>query len=114
MVLQQVALDAYQIAAHGHVAGLQLHADTGRFQGAAPFIHLREVIAQDGHIGHLAAGMETGQDREQTAASSQAGQTVHVRGTGSLQQGLAAQRGDGMVGHAVAQYNNVFHIASRF
>ena len=100
---------SYQVAAHGHVARLQVHADAGRLQRAAAFVHLREVVAQDGHIGHFAAGMKPGQDGEQATVAAQAGQAVHVRGTGGLQQCLAAQRGDGMVGHAVAQYDKVFH-----
>ena len=45
---------------------------------------------------------------EQTVASL-TGQTVEMWGVGMLQQCFAAQLGQVPVGHAVAQYDKMFH-----
>ena len=109
MILQDVALHADEVAAQGQVALLQLHADGGGLQGAAPLIHLMLVVAQDAAVGHLAAGMEAIGHRLQQAVAPVAGQPVHVGHVGMLQQGFPSEVIAVPVGHAVAENDDMFH-----
>ena len=44
------------VAAHGHVVGAHLVAYRGGLEWPAALVHLVEVIAQDGGVGHFRAG----------------------------------------------------------
>ena len=78
VVLQQVAFQTDQVAAHGHLARPEVDADAGGFEDAAAFVHFREVVAHDGHVGHLAAGVEACGHGDEPACSPHACQQVHV------------------------------------
>ena len=101
MVLYIVALNANNITAHRHFTGLQVYADTCRLQRAASLVHFRQVVAQYGHIGHLAARMKTVGNSLEPAHAPHSGEFIHIGCFGCLQQGLSAQRLYGPVGHAV-------------
>ena len=53
MVLDDVAFDAHEVAAHGEVAGLQLHADAGSLQRSAAFVHEVLVVAENTAVRHF-------------------------------------------------------------
>ena len=59
MVLDSISFNADNITAHRHFTRLQVYTDTCRFQRAASLIYFRQVIAQNGHIGNLTAGMKS-------------------------------------------------------
>ena len=103
VVLQNVALDAYEVAAQRQVARLQFHADAGGLQRAAPLIDEVLVVAKDAAVGDLAAGMEAVGYGLQQAVAPVARQPVHSGRVGILQEGLTAQRWHMPIGHAVAQ-----------
>ena len=109
MVFQQISFDADKIAPHGQVTRLELDPHAGSLEHAPPLVDLTEVIAQDGHVGHLAPRVESLRHRPEHPATPAACQRVHVRRMGMLQQGVSAQRIDRPVGHAVAQDDDVFH-----
>ena len=90
MILQYFPFHAHQITAHRHLARLQVDTDAGGFEHAAPFVHVRQVIPQHRHVGDFAAGMKTFGHGNQTSVSSHAGELVHIRRIGILQQSLAA------------------------
>ena len=97
------------IAADGKVVVGHIIADAGRLERATAFVDFVQVIAEDGSIGHLAAWRETLGDGYQATTTAFARQTVHIFRTGVLQQGLIAEAGHFVVGHAVAQDDDVFH-----
>ena len=59
VILQDFPLHTDDVATHGHLAWLQLHSDAGSLQDTAALIDLRQVIAQDCHIGHFTPRMKT-------------------------------------------------------
>ena len=107
MILDIVSLDADNIAAHRHLTWLQVHTDARRLQRTAAFVHLRQVIAQNGHIRHLTAGMKSLGHRHQPSHTSHACQLVHIGSCSRLQQGFASQSLHGPVGHTITQDDDV-------
>ncbi len=90
MVLEDVALDAHEVAAGSYLIGGKVDTDIGGLEHSPTLVYLMEVVAKDGHVGHLAAGMEAfGYGTEHTRASH-TGQAVHMGGVGILQQCLIA------------------------
>ena len=110
VILEQVTLEADQIAAHGQVVGSQFHPYAGSLQRASPLIYKMLVIAQDAAVGHLAAGVEAVWHSFQKPVAAIARQIVEMRSVGILEQRLALQFGARPVGHAIAQYDEMFHI----
>ena len=102
VVLQQVAVDADKVAAHRHVARLQVDAHAGSFQHAASLVDSVQVVSQDGHVCHFASGMEAFGYGCQASATSVAGQPVHVRRVCILQQRAVPELFHGPVRHAVS------------
>ena len=114
MVLDASVRKADDVAADGHVVGAHLISDGGRLEWSAALVHLVQVVAHDGGVGHLAAWRESFGHGHQTAGASFPGEHVDVWGVGILQRGLSAEPVDGMVGHAVAKNDDVFHDVAGF
>ena len=114
MILQQVAVDAHQITSHSQVAWFQFHPDAGCFEWAATFIYLMLVISQNTAVGHLASGMESVGHGLQHAAATMTGQPVEMRHIGMLQECLPLQLHAWPIGHAIGQYNKMFHTKTVF
>ena len=84
MVLQNFSFNANQVASHSHITRLQFYPYTGCFQRATPFVHLRQMIAHHGHVGHFASRMKSIAYGYQLSCPPHAGQCIHVRGTRML------------------------------
>ena len=97
------------IAADGKVVVGHLVSYACRFQRAATFIYLVEVVSQDGGIGNLRTRRESFGHSNEPAGASLAGQQVHHRLMGILKKCLATQSLHREVGHTITQNNNVFH-----
>ena len=109
MVLQNISFHTYDVTPHGHVPFLKVYSDTSSFQHPTAFVNLGQVISHYRHIGHLTPRMKSVGYGLQHTRTSHACQFVHIRSLCILQQGLSSQRRNSPVGHAVAQYNKMFH-----
>ena len=101
--------DGGYVAAEDDVVRLHLHAYAEGLQGGTAGKVCQGVIAHDGQVGDFAAGGHSGGNILHHAHLAFGGQIVHGGGVGCFQGGLAAQGGDGLVGHAVAQNYDILH-----
>ena len=101
--------EANQVAADGHIPVFEGNADAGGLERSSSFEDLVLVVAEDGGVGHFAAGMHVIGNRLEQAAASHAGEGIHIRSVCRLQEGLSAQPLVGPVGHAVSYGDNVLH-----
>ena len=85
MVLQDIALYAYQVAAHRHVIRLQIDSDAGGFQHPASLVYRRQVIPHYRHVRHLASRMKPVGYGLQHSGASHACQHIHAGRMGILQ-----------------------------
>ena len=88
VVLEDIALDAHEVAAGSNLIRSEVYTDIGRLEHSPTLIYFVEVVAKDRHIGHLAAGMEAVGHGAQHTRTPHTGQAVHIRGMGILQQCL--------------------------
>ena len=102
-------LECDNIATDGEVIISHLIAYRCGFQRSSSLVHLVQVIAEDGGVGNLAARRKTLGNGNQTATTACLCQAVHVFRTCILQKRLATKAVDLMVGHAVAQNDNMLH-----
>ena len=112
MVLDFPVEQGDDIAAEGQVVGTHLIADAGSLKRSPALIDLVKVVAENGGVGHLAAGTIPLGHGEQSSATSVTGQPVHALRVHILQRCLSAKSFYRMVGHAVAENNQVFHQSS--
>ena len=106
---QVAVLIGHHVAAVGHVPGLQLDAGGGCLQGGAAGVADLGVCAEDGEDGGVAAGRQVAGAVDDAAHLALGGQGIHHGDVGGLEGGLVLQRGDGVVGHAVADDEDIFH-----
>ena len=66
------------------------------------------VVAEYGQVRHVASRRKTGGDRAYPAQDSLAGQAVQVGRPCGLQRRSISQFGNRVIGHAVADENDVF------
>ena len=89
------------IAANGKVIVGHLIAYRCSLQRATSFVHLIQVVAENSRICHLGAWRESLGHRDEPSATTVAGQLVHHRLTGILQEGLPAETLDGKISHSI-------------
>ena len=99
----------HQVAAEGHLVGSQVHPQGRGLQGRPAGVVAYRVVPHDGQIGDVAARLLARGDGAGAPQLAPAGQFIHMGGFCRLQRGFAAQLGDGIVPHAVADENDVFH-----
>ena len=104
-----VVLQRDDVAAQGQVVVGHLVADGCCLKGAAPFVDLVEVVAQNGRVGHLRAWLEAVGYGSQASGASHPGQHVHIGCLGILQQRPSSQALHTVVGHAVTKDYYSFH-----
>ena len=101
------------ITADGKVVLRHLVAYRCSLQGAATFVHLIQIIAQNSRIGHLRSGRESLGHRHQSSTAAFACQLVHHGFMGILQQRLPPKFRNRQVRHSITQNNNMFHVRYR-
>ena len=77
-------LKSDDVTTQRQVVGLHLVTDRGSLQRTASLVHLVEVVAQDGCVGHLRARREPFGNGDETTSATSLGQTVHIFRTGIL------------------------------
>ena len=102
-------LQGDHVAAVAHVAGVEVDAGGGSFQGGAAGVALPGVVAEDGQDSGVTAGRETLGAVDDAAHGAFPGQLVDGVLADYLKGGLVAQFGYGVVGHAVPNDQYVFH-----
>ena len=101
------------ITTDGEIVICHIVANAGGFKGTASLIDFVQVVAENSGVSHLTAWRKTFGDCNQPSATSFAGQPVHIFGTRILQGRLVTKTFNLVVGHAVAQNDNVFHKEKR-
>ena len=109
MVLYPAVGQGHYIAPHGQVVGAHLVADARRLKRPAAFIDFVEVVTEYGGVGHFASGMVAFGYGDEAACAPLACQHVHIWRVGVLQWGFPSKPFYRVVGHAVAEYYDVFH-----
>ena len=103
-----VWMERQQIAAQGHIGGIQIHAHAGGFQHATALQALPGVVAQHGenrHIGTIGHAFGNGGEEPCNAFT---GNAIHGRFAGHHERRLALQGLHGEVRHAIAQDDHGF------
>ena len=98
------------ITTDGEVVVSHLVADRGRFEWPSAFVHLIQIVTQNGSIGHLRAWGESLRNGHQSSAAAFTSQLVHHRFMGILQQGLPTEPFDGKICHAITKYDDMLHM----
>ena len=111
MVFDFSVLDRNQVAAHRHLPVFDLDSHTGGFQRAASLENFRNVVAEYRQIGDFAARSESGRNRSEHSAATVRRHPIDGRFGNRLQRSFVFQGFDRLVGHAVAQDNDVFHMS---
>ena len=99
-----------QIATQGNVGIFERDADGERLQRGTARIIFLGVEPENGHIGDVAARLHAVGHRFAQSDFALFGQSVDGGFLADLQRGLPAEGGQGIIGHAVAEYHNVFHV----
>ena len=89
--------------------GIQFHPDAGGFERSPALIYQSLVVAEYAAVCHLATRVESVGYRPEQSVAPHPGKCVEVWRVGILQEGLSAKFIVPPVGHAVTEYNNVFH-----
>ena len=97
------------VTADGEVVVRHLVAYAGSLQGSTSFIHLVEVVAQDGCVGHFRTGREAFGHCDEASCAPFACQHVHIFRSCILQECLIAEAGHLVVSHTVSEDDEVFH-----
>ena len=109
MSLRVLVAQGHQVAAEGHLRGGQVHPQGRGLQRRPAGVVALRIIPHDGQIGDVAARLLARGDGAGAPQFAPPGQFIHMRGFCRLQRGFAAQLGHGVVPHAVAYQNDVFH-----
>ena len=104
----------HQIHPKGHILRLHGNVQAQRLQGGAAGIAHPGVIAQDGQIGNIAAGVHSLRHILHQSHLPGRCQRIQGGGMGRFQGGLSSQGLDGFIGHSVSQNHNVFHSHAPF
>lgn len=105
-------LDADQVHPQRQVVVGELDAEAGGFEHPPPLGPLEEgagVVAEHGEVGDGRPGQHPGGDRLHEPGAPLPRDPVHGRRAGGHQRGLPPEFRDGVVGHAVAEKDDVFH-----
>ena len=97
------------ITAEDDVSVLHGNTHAEGFQGGAAGIILLGVITQHRQVCHVAAGLHGRRNGPGQAHGAFTRQFVHRGSRSAFQGGLAAQRLQRLVGHAVAQDHDILH-----
>ena len=97
------------VTAYGHIVVSHIVAYGGCLQWSATFIHLVQVVPQDGCVGHFAARREPLGHCDESPCAPFTCQLVHHGFACILQQCLTSQSLNGQVSHSVSKYYNVLH-----
>jgi len=98
-----------QIAAHGHVAVLQVNSHADGFErGAAGVINFR-IVAHCGKIGYIATGRHGIVDGFHQSHRTQTGKAAHVRFVCRHHRCFAVQLLHGVIRHPVAEHDCILH-----
>ena len=106
--------EGHHVAAENNIVRLHLHAHAEGFQGRSTGKYNLGVITHHRQIGHFTAGRHTGRHILHHTHLALCSQVVHLWGLCHSQGGLTAQCGNGLIGHAVAQNNNILHNLSPY
>ena len=98
-----------EIAAEDHIVFLHGDPHAQSLQGRSPGVILRRVIAQHREVGHITAGGHARRHILDRAQNTLACQFIHHWGEGCFHGGFAAQLCNGLIRHAIAKNNDVFH-----
>ena len=104
----------YDVAAQNDVRRLHGDAYAQCFQRRSSGVTDGGIVAQNGQVGHVAAGSHPGGDVLHHAHFSFGRQFIHYGRFRAGKGCFSAQCVDGFVGHAVPQNHNVFHSLSPF
>ena len=99
----------HQIAAERVVGVEQVHTDAGRLERRTARIIYGRVVTHDRQVGHVAARRHAFGHRLDQSHFAVRGQVVDHRLVCQFERGLAAQHFMRFVGHAVTEYDNIFH-----
>ena len=109
MVLDVVAVQADDVAAHGHLAVFDRYLHGGGFERATSFEYLRHIVAEQSQMSNLRTRLIAFGHGDEPAADALECQTIDMRLAGSLQGCLVTQQLDGLVGGSVGQNNQILH-----
>ena len=111
MVADALLLDRNEVAAHDHFAAPDFDAHAGRFERTASFEDGGNVVPQQREVCDFAARSESGRNRSEHSAATVRRHPIDGRFGNRLQRSFVFQGFDRLVGHAVAQDNDVFHMS---
>ena len=114
MILYFAILKTDDVAAQCKVVWFHFVTYRGCLQWTSTLVHLIHIIAKDSSIGNLATRQKTIRHCKQASGTSNTCQMVHIRSIGIFEKCFSSKTVDGMVGHTVAKYYNVFHTQKTF
>ena len=97
------------IAPEDHIVWFHFHAHTQGFQGRSSGKIGHGIITHNGQIGNFTAGGHTQGYVLHHAHFTAGGQSIHGGGGSGFQRCQTTQGFHGLVGHAVAQDNDILH-----
>ena len=100
-----------QVHAEGDVVLFHVYADGERLQRGSARVALGGVIAQRAEIRDVAAGLIAVGDGLYKTNFARLCEGVHARFVGDFQRSAPAERGDGIIPHAVTEDKCVFHFS---
>ena len=98
----------HQVAAEGH-GRADLHAHARRLQRRPAGVVALRFVAEQGEVGHVAAGRIPGRHGAYPQHLGLSGQPVHGRGRGCLERRPVAEGRNRHIAHAVADKQDIFH-----
>ncbi len=109
-ICHDAVTDGDQVAPVGEFGLSKGKAHACRFERSPAGIIAARIIAQDREIGDIAPGLEACRDRAHHPAHAVPGYPVHVRRIGVFERCLSSKFRYGLVGHSVAQDNDVLPV----
>ena len=106
--------EADQVAAESHVVRLHLHAQSHGLQRRTAAVIAFGIKAHHRHVGSVGTGGHAFRDSAAQTDGAVLRHVIHIRLVRRLQGSTAAQSFHGIVGHAVAQADDIFHVSGSF
>ena len=100
------------VAAIGNVACIELYAGRRGFKRCASRVVKVRVAAENGHYRRIASGRQAARNVQHAADLAVRGKLVDKRFFCIFKRSQAAELGNGVIGHTVSYYKNVFHLLS--
>ena len=110
LVLEGVLVaESDEVGAKGDIVALHLYADGQRLEGGSAGVAVLGVVAERAEIGDIAARLEAVGHRLDQTYPARLREHVDHGFICRFERRFAAEGGHGVVRHAVAEYESVFH-----